>query len=116
MLRVEGIWTVWSYRGAAVHSCDVTNLLLMPNHPLDGKLHQDREMLFRVIDRWLDHHGLPLHLLLLLPLPPQVIPAGTRAGFCLEPSKSISIVPPFRVEVVSTAGPSGLQTPGGPSF
>jgi hypothetical protein len=94
MLGVEGVWTVWSYRGAAVHSCDFTNLLLMPNHPLDGKLHRHCETLFRVIDRWLDHHDLPLHFLSLMPLPPHLMPAKCQSGFCLEPSKSVSIVPP----------------------
>jgi hypothetical protein len=71
VLHSGDVWTVWRYRSIVVHSCDGTNLLLMPGHPPDGKLYQYRETLFRIIDRWLDHRDLPLQFLLLLPVLPQ---------------------------------------------
>lgn len=56
---MEGGWTIWEYRGATARSQGVCNRLLIPGYQLHDKTLGHYGSWFPIIDRWLDHDGLP---------------------------------------------------------
>ena len=59
LVRTEGEWKIWEYRGATVRSRGVHNKLLMEAHPLHGTSVRHRDTWFRLIDYWLDRVAVP---------------------------------------------------------
>jgi hypothetical protein len=56
---VEGVWTIWQYRGAKIRTSGVSTSLHLEDHPYDGLTGFSFELAQTFVDSWLDHQRMP---------------------------------------------------------
>jgi hypothetical protein len=56
---VEGVWTVWQYRGAKIRTSGVSTYLHLVGHPYDGMTGFSLKLAQAFLDSCLDHQRMP---------------------------------------------------------
>jgi hypothetical protein len=56
---MEGVWTVWQYRGAKIRPSGVSIYLHLEGHPYDGMTGFSFELALTFVDSWPDHQRMP---------------------------------------------------------